>query len=622
MTALLEKVTWSIKENTPEKGYELCFDKLMEDPDDSDALTCLGLLSMYCGNHNEAQWYFEQIDNNIYSTIDNDLLLSINDREAKGKWDNYRRLRNQHEMIRMAETASLCSGNVLEIGCANGDLSIFIASHGASLYGIDIDPIAVDLARHKTASLGIDNCRFQIGNGYGLELPDDMFDTVVVAEVLEHVDDPKKIIQEAYRICKSGGTVIISVPNGYAIPDPDHYNIFSRNVLTDLVHYSVGCSLRWNYKVPSQWIMGTFVKPGRNPVGNDVKDLNGYFLPQPYSIPKSEALVSVIVSTFNRKEFIADTIQSILNQTHKNIEIIVVDDGSVDPPKEELSPFMEQINYIYKANGGKSSALNLAIDHAKGEYIWVFDDDDIALPLKLELQLKRFQLNPNLGMVHTRSINFNDATHEIVGIHDLSPIKNKLNLKLLMRGCYVHGPTVLFKKSCLDQLKGWDTNLIRAQDYDFWLRLIYYYAAEYLPVPTVKYRLHSGSRGSKDEPVQFNEILSKTADYEKLIFKNLYHKFEIQDLYKDEFKSGNVTLMIEALIERATVYAARDLLDEVKHDMKVAKENSDLYGNPCFSGEAIQNIHQLAKTAVERKWDDHELVSIVYSFVNMITVKY
>lgn len=622
---LADRVIEQIMEGTPEHGYNLCFKELLVNPENKEISAALALLSMVVGNNEAAEWYLQD-SGDLYDKISASALLDynflkyINDQNQKKKWDNYRRNRNQQELKRMAETAPMCNGDVLEIGCANGDLSVFIACHGSKLYGIDIDPVAIDLARHKVASLGIDTARFQVGNGYELHFEDNVFDTVVVAEVLEHVDNPKKIIQEAYRVCKPGGTLIISVPNGYAIPDPDHYNIFTRELLNGLVEFSVGQSLLWNHNVPNEWILGSLIKPYENYEAHH-KDIEAQFLPVLYKIPKSRELVSVIVPTYNRKEYIADTIQSILNQTHSNMEIIVIDDGSDSSPEDVLSPFGDKVKYLYKENGGKSSALNEAIKHINGEYIWVFDDDDIALPLKLELQLKKFHMNPEIDMLHTRSINFNDVNGQVVGVHDLTPYQGTLDFKMLMRGCFVHGPTVVFRRRCLEKLEGWDPQLTRAQDYDFWLRLTLNYKAEYLSAPTVRYRIHTSTRGSAADPVSFNEIVSKTAKYEQLIFRKLYRTIPINEMYPDAFKSENVTLMLEAFIERAKVYAARGLIDEVKRDLAIVIDNTKSFGNPCFSGEAIQNIHELGQAAVQGNWEDHEVISSIFEMVKLVTTK-
>ncbi|WP_145039261.1 glycosyltransferase [Paenibacillus sp. Y412MC10] len=622
---LVDEVVRLVREEELEKGYKLCFEELTNRNESDEVYGCLALLSMITGNHELVDMYLNKCTD-FKRMLDSDFLgmmKKASDPIIKKRWDNYRRNRNQQELKRMAATAPLCKGNVLEIGCANGDLSIFIASHGARLYGIDIDPVAIDLARHKTAELGIDTCKFQLGNGYELQYKDNTFDTVVVAEVLEHVDDPKKIIMEAYRVCKPDGKVIISVPNRYSIPDPDHCNIFTKEILNNLVEYAVDSSLEWVDDLPKEWIMGTLIKSGVDADLDVVKveDIDSLFLPQPFSIPLSDALVSVIVPTYNRKDYLTEAVQSILDQTHKNIQIIVVDDGSVVSPKEELGPFGEKVQYLYKENGGKSSALNFAINMAKGEYIWVFDDDDIALPMKLELQLKRFSLNPKLGLVHTRSINFLSDTGEINSLQDLSPFRGNLDFKLLFKGCFIHGPTVLFKRECVEQIGGWDETLIRAQDYDFWLRIARHYEMEYLPVPTVKYRLHTGSRGSADKPVAYTDVVSATNDYEQLIFKKLYGTIAINEIYPDAFASVDVVQMLEAFLDRAVVYARKNLLHEVKLDIGIVYDNTVSFGNPCFSSSGIQNIHQLANLAVNNNWVDQDLVRSVLELLNLVTSK-
>lgn len=99
-------------------------------------------------------------------------------------------------------------------------------------------------------------------------------------------------------------------------------------------------------------------------------------------------LVSVIIPTCNRANYPAESLESDLAQTYRNLEVIVVNDGSTDETKTKLEPFLHRKSYFEKPNGGKSSALNLGLKHISGDFVWVFDGDDVALPELVESHIK------------------------------------------------------------------------------------------------------------------------------------------------------------------------------------------------------------------------------------------
>lgn len=116
--------------------------------------------------------------------------------------------------------------------------------------------------------------------------------------------------------------------------------------------------------------------------------------------------VSVIIPAYNSQDSIIPCIESVLKQTHRNIEIIVVDDGSVDATKEFVQNYQIQneiagLRLISKKNGGPSSARNVGIKNAQGEYIAFLDSDDEWLPRKIECQLQVFKENPQIVIVGT-----------------------------------------------------------------------------------------------------------------------------------------------------------------------------------------------------------------------------
>jgi GT2 family glycosyltransferase len=112
-------------------------------------------------------------------------------------------------------------------------------------------------------------------------------------------------------------------------------------------------------------------------------------------------LVSVVIPTFNRSYILRTAIDSVLNQTYKNIEILVVDDGSTDATAETVAGYGPKVRYFHQKNGGVSSARNLGLMQAKGEFIALLDSDDAWLPWKVEAQLAVFRALPGVGMVWT-----------------------------------------------------------------------------------------------------------------------------------------------------------------------------------------------------------------------------
>lgn len=114
---------------------------------------------------------------------------------------------------------------------------------------------------------------------------------------------------------------------------------------------------------------------------------------------KNNPLVTVIIPAYNCEGFIQYSIESVLNQTYKNIELIVVDDGSTDGTRQVVLQYKENINYIEQANGGVSKSRNTGIHHSKGEYIAFLDADDIWDRNKLEIQMICFKKHPDVEMI-------------------------------------------------------------------------------------------------------------------------------------------------------------------------------------------------------------------------------
>jgi len=201
--------------------------------------------------------------------------------------------------------------------------------------------------------------------------------------------------------------------------------------------------------------------------------------------------ISVIIPTYNRSNLLKRAINSVLNQTFKDFELIVVDDNSADDTKEVVNRFGagdSRIKYIrHKRNKGGSAARNTGIKHAKGEYIALLDDDDEWLPEKLEKQLNKFsELPSEYGVVYT-GFSFSSESGTKI---DIQPIYHGRVFEALLEKCILGSPTPLIKKFCFRKAGLFDEKLPGCQDWDMWLRISKYYKFDFVSKILAKHYVH------------------------------------------------------------------------------------------------------------------------------------
>lgn len=178
-----------------------------------------------------------------------------------------------------------------------------------------------------------------------------------------------------------------------------------------------------------------------------------------------EVEVSVVIPTYNRAGFLPDAIESILCQSFKDYEIIIVDDGSTDNTKQVLKPYLDKIKYICKKNGGVSSARNRGIREANGRWIAFLDSDDYWKPEKLEQQLNFIKKN-NLKICFTGAgLNFGGEIKSRIINNDRPHIvfEEAFELVLWHPGCILV-QTMLIEKKLIEEFNGFDENFSVAED--------------------------------------------------------------------------------------------------------------------------------------------------------------
>jgi len=222
--------------------------------------------------------------------------------------------------------------------------------------------------------------------------------------------------------------------------------------------------------------------------------------------------VSVIIPTHNRAEFLRLAITSVIDQTFKDWEIIVVDDHSTDNTPAVVESFAdERIKYLKnRGKNGPSISRNLAISSASGEYIAFLDDDDEWLLDKLQRQIEVLDKSrSNICGVHSNLFMIEKMTGNIIP-YDPGTEKLKGNLlHQLAICCPLVTPTVLIKKRCLDEVGLFDETISYMEDRDLWIRLSMKWDFEYISKPLAKIYLHNRTHLSQDIEAQISgkEIL-------------------------------------------------------------------------------------------------------------------
>ena len=192
-------------------------------------------------------------------------------------------------------------------------------------------------------------------------------------------------------------------------------------------------------------------------------------------------LISVVIITYKRPlRVLSRAIQSVLTQTYKNLELIIVNDA---PDEEalvkEISDYLQQINdsrvkyVVHEKNGGANRARNTGLSHASGKYIAYLDDDDEWLPEKLSIQKKEFEKNPKLGIVYA---GFYIRNEEGLDVRKDTIIPRTSYLRALVEDNYIGSTSFpLLLTEAVKKVGGFDVNQKSCQEYELWIRIAQQY---------------------------------------------------------------------------------------------------------------------------------------------------
>lgn len=238
---------------------------------------------------------------------------------------------------------------------------------------------------------------------------------------------------------------------------------------------------------------------------------------------KKLPLVTVVVPCYNHDKYVKETIESIVNQTYKNIELIVIDDGSSDNSVQVIQELADKykFTFIYRPNKGLSATLNEAIKLSKGKYFAGCASDDIYMLDKIEKQVEFMEQNPQYGMCYGKITQFEESGLKAKKLPVIG--KSGWIFKDLLYGCLIATPSTFIKKIVLDDVGEYDEKLW-IEDWDMWLRIAQKYQIGFINEYFTYYRRHDTNISKQifkmyEAEKQLLEKYKEHVDYKKVMNK-------------------------------------------------------------------------------------------------------
>lgn len=270
------------------------------------------------------------------------------------------------------------------------------------------------------------------------------------------------------------------------------------------------------------------------------------------------SLVSVIITTYNRPDYLAETLKSVVGQTYESLEIIVVDDGSATNEAEKVCASVHACKYYKIKNQGVAAARNYGLKQATGDYIAFLDDDDLWLPHKIAKQVLLLEAHSDFDLTHCPCEIIDEhskKTGQIIGRHKDPNLKHGDVKMRMMASWTLMMPSVLLKRSLIDKVGSFNEAMPQAgEDMEFWTRCSFYTKFYYFDEPLALYRKHGANISSENSKYSILPLYLYAALLDvyaknriaKTEFKTLKQKIRV---FQSRFASSNLYVTLKNLFK-------------------------------------------------------------------------
>lgn len=301
--------------------------------------------------------------------------------------------------------------------------------------------------------------------------------------------------------------------------------------------------------------------------------------------------VSVIIPLYNGKKFIKNTLNRVFNQSYKDFEVIVVNDGSTDNPENILKKYLPKIKYIVQPNSGcPAGAKNRGIRESAGEYLAFLDQDDLWMEDKLKIQVEVLDKYQSCGLVATNAIVFKDETKKKIGIYWKKAKRlltsREARAKLSKENFIISSSAVMVRSSVFNKGDYFDERLKLADDYELWYRIAKKWSFALILKPLLYYRNNSQSL-SKNKNKLFKDLIfiNKIFSKDKNLTKE-ERKYALEQIALFNFRLANNCMTLDNYAEAKQIYRRLKKQQRFCRKIKIIESLNNI--SPKMAGVALK----------------------------------